>query len=623
MPAETMPLSTPASAASTSQTSSVKTPAKANAGDLTVEQIIEAARSAPLRARSRGAWFVSLLTAGLLWASFTPLDFGPLAWIALVPLLLLVRIPERTRLMYFALYMGGLAFFVPTLQWMRLGDPSMYIAWTALSLYLAMYFPVCIWLARVGVHRLKMPLALAVPVAWVGLEYLRAHLMTGFSWYYLGHTQYRFVELIQISDVTGAYGVSFLVAMSAAAMAGLVPASVFARLRLLPPEGVAAAPLATSQRPFVPVLVTTLMFAAVLGYGFLRRSQAEFEAGPRVGIVQGNFTTSLKHDPNEAENIFDKHYRLTGAAVKLGHRPDLIVWPESMYRSPVLIADESLSDEELPGKNPEIWREHKAETFLKDLSEQAGTSLIIGVDTFIADQAGVKHYNSAVFVPEGQGITGRYDKMHRVIFGEYIPLRETIPWLRKLTPFSDGFGIAAGESAALFELGEHRFAPVICYEDTVPHLVRGIVKAAKSSEQPVDCLVNLTNDGWFHGSSELDQHLITAQFRAVECRMPLVRAVNTGISAFIDGDGVVIEPDVFFDGDGGGRDSIRDPDTGKYHKQLNAVLVHDIPLDHRESLYVQYGDWFAATCGLGAVVFLLGGLWPLRRSRSADWTPPA
>jgi apolipoprotein N-acyltransferase len=203
--------------------------------------------------------------------------------------------------------------------------------------------------------------------------------------------------------------------------------------------------------------------------------------------------------------------------------------------------------------------------------------------------------------------------MHRVIFGEYIPLRETIPWLRKLTPFSDNFGIAKGEKAVLFQLDEYRFAPVICYEDTVPHLVRGIVKSAKASGQPVDCLVNLTNDGWFHGSSELDQHLITAQFRAVECRTPVVRAVNTGISAFIDGDGVVLEPRVFFDGDGQGRDSLRDPDTGKYHKQLNAALVHDIPLDQRQSLYVQTGDWFAASCGLGAVVFLVGGLWPNRR----------
>ena len=103
-----------------------------------------------------------------------------------------------------------------------------------------------------------------------------------------------------------------------------------------------------------------------------------------------------------------------------------------------------------------LWREKKSAQRLEALSDQAGASLIIGVDTVIAEPGRMRHYNSAAFVEHGRGLAGRYDKMHRVIFGEYIPLRETIPWLRKLTPFSDGFGIAAGEQAAIFELGNHR-----------------------------------------------------------------------------------------------------------------------------------------------------------------------
>ena len=120
--------------------------------------------------------------------------------------------------------------------------------------------------------------------------------------------------------------------------------------------------------------------------------------------------------------------------------------------------------------------------------------------------------------------------------------------------------------------------------------------------KPIDVLVNLTNDGWFHGSSELDQHLITAAFRAVECRIPMVRAVNTGISAVIDGDGAIREPEVFIDGDARKnpdkppRTTARDPKTGAWYKQLNAALVHTVPLDSRKSLYVKYGDWFAMLC---------------------------
>ncbi|MCA9068518.1 MAG: apolipoprotein N-acyltransferase [Planctomycetaceae bacterium] len=626
MPTEIMSPSSPTTPHSTPNVSSQASSPKTSTEDLTVEQIIEAARSTAKRAPSRGAWSVSLGIGALLWASFAPLDFGPLAWVALVPLLLLIRIPERTNWMYVATYGGGLTFFVPVLQWMRLGDPAMYVAWCALALYCAMYFPAFVWLSRVAVHRLSVPFVLAVPVTWVALEFVRAHLMTGFAWYFLGHTQYRFVELIQISDVTGAYGVSFLLAMCAAALAGLVPLSAFDRLRLLPPEGTQTAKFHSNQRAFVSVVAAVLVFSAVLTYGFVRRSQADFQPGPRVALVQGNFPTSLKHDPKEAGKIFNRHYRLTGKAVKLGHKPDLIIWPETMYRSPLLVVDDNLPAKQLrdlaPGVPIERWRAREVQEGLKALSEQAGASLIIGLDSAVASHDGLRHYNSAAFVQESVGMTARYDKMHRVPFGEYIPLREQIPWLQSLTPFSEGFGIAAGTKASVFPLGKHGVAPVICYEDTVPHLVRGIVNSAEQSHHPVHCLVNLSNDGWFHGSSELDQHLITAQFRAVECRVPIVRAVNTGISAFVDGDGVVVEPDVYFDGDNQGRESMRDSETGAYHKQLNAVLVHNIPIDHRQSLYVKYGDLFGGGCTFAGTFFLIVGFWPSRRKKLADWKPP-
>ena len=124
------------------------------------------------------------------------------------------------------------------------------------------------------------------------------------------------------------------------------------------------------------------------------------------------------------------------------------------------------------------------------------------------------------------------------------------------------------------------------------------------------------NDGWFHGSSELDQHLITSAFRAVECRTPLVRAVNTGISAYIGGDGVVLEPEVLIDADKRDRDAMRDPQTGRWYKQRNAAMVHPVPLDNRSSLYVKWGDWFASLCGLGVVLLIAGSLLPHGRQPS-------
>ncbi len=189
----------------------------------TPQEIITSARNAP--AGPWGALLATGLSAVLLWAAFTPVDYGPLAWIALIPLFALLRVERPMRRMSAAVYVGGLGFWLATLQWMRLGDPTMYVAWIALAVYLALYFPVFVALARVAVWRLKVPVALAAPVVWVGLELLRGYLLTGFSWYYLAHTQYRWIELIQISDVVGAYGVSFLIALVSGCAAELLPVS--------------------------------------------------------------------------------------------------------------------------------------------------------------------------------------------------------------------------------------------------------------------------------------------------------------------------------------------------------------------------------------------------------------
>lgn len=591
--------------------------------DPAVQRIIATARQVSHRVPARGAWLLGGTTALLLWASFTPLDWGPLGWLALVPLIQLVRIPHPSRWMYRAVYLTGLGFWLVTFQWMRLGDPTMVPAWGALAIYLAVYFPVFVLLCRTAVQRFSLPLTLTVPVVWVGLEFVRAYLVTGCSWYYLGHTQHRWIELIQISDLVGAYGVSFVVALAAASLAGLVPLPLLKKLRLLSDDvSDHAGREANRSGPIIAVAVSLLVFVAVLGYGYVRRSQADFHDGPRIALIQGNFTTAIKHDPGESQRIFDEHYRLTGLAVR--EQPDLIVWPETMYRSPLLSAEPDLSEDDLrslaPRIDPRLWRESGVPRALSRLSRQTGAALLLGIDTgTLSAKAGFRRYNSAAFVRPETGFVGRYDKIHRVLFGEYIPLKDEFPWLAKLTPFPDDFGIAAGNHAVVFDLKQWRIAPIICFEDTVPHLVREIVKTAADNAdgKPVDCLVNLTNDGWFHGSSELDQHLITAAFRSVETRTPMVRAVNTGISAVIDGDGVVVEPDVFFDGDGKGRTAMRDQVTGRWNKGLNAVLVDNVPLDDRRSLYVAGGDWFAGTCGF-LCLFLLAGSFRFRRRTLAE-----
>ena len=632
-------------------------PRTARRSEPSVKEIIAAARSQP--APALGGLILSGVSAVLLFASFTPLDWSPLAWLAIAPLCVLIQLERAPKRLWLTTWAGGLLFWLPTLQWLRLGHESMYVAWFALAFYLSAYWWAFVGLSRAAVHRCGLPMVVAVPLVWTGLEFCRAHLMTGFAWYQLGHSQYRWIELIQISDLLGAYGVSAVVAMSNAVLAGLVPQSWLSRLRLIAPiqlpselrhlspptvadETSAADSRGLFRRQLVSVAAGLLVMAAVLGYGYVRRGQAEFTAGPRVALIQGNFESSVKHDPAEFGQMYRTHELLTGYAVP--YKPDLIIWPETMFRWPLSDADPNLSENDLRRLAPMIpvehWRDSYVRKALHEMSQKTGANLVIGLDRFSVNEQGLKHFNSAAFVTPDRGVADTYDKLHRVIFGEYVPLKESLPWLKAFSPLPDDFGISAGASPAAFRCGSWQVAPIICFEDTVPHLVRDVVRGT-STEKRLDCLLNLTNDGWFHGSSELNQHLITAAFRAVECRTPLVRAVNTGISAVIDGDGVIREPETLIDGDATWnkqreqlqqtkharsdrrvplsmfdpvRSTLTDPATGRWRKSMNAAVIDTVPLDNRRSWYVASGDWFAGTCSAACGLFFVVGLIPRRRA---------
>lgn len=601
--------------------------------DRSPQQIIAGARVSQAKNYGRPPmWPAAAGIAGgslLLWASFPPWNFSPLAWVALVPLVMMVRLRDLPRRHGLAAWLGGLVFYLPALQWLRLGDPTMYLAWFALSIYLACLFPLFVGLCRLATRRWSVPLVVSAPVVWVGLEYARAHLFTGFSWYYLGHSQYRWLELIQISDLTGAYGVSLVMMAATAALAAALPEAWFVRLRLIDPnpeESLArtfpAAPVPkVTPASYRPAIGVGLLLAATLSYGVVRRQQADFQPGPRVALIQGNFLASLRVPPEDYGRQHLTHMRLTALAVR--EQPDVIVWPEAMFRWPLTSSPAGLSNEELqrlaPRVPPEFWRDTSVRETLVAEAQKSGAALIYGIEWIdLQPNEGIRQSNSAVFVTPGAGMSGRYDKMHLVPFGEYLPLKQVFPWLQRLTPYPPDFGLHAGAAAAVFEHREWRMMPLICFEDTVPHLVRRIVAAGSGSEtgKSVDLLVNLSNDGWFHGSSGLDQHLISAAFRAVECRTPMVRAVNTGISAIIDGDGAIRDPEVFLDGDQQGR-AFRDPQTGRWNRQLNAALVSTVPLDGRRSMYVRFGDWFAGGCLALTLFVALSGCLPRRQLTSA------
>lgn len=572
---------------------------------------------APGTGSIRSVFLVALASACLLWLAFTPVELALVAWLALVPLLQLCRLQSLPRWSFAAIWLAGFLGGIATLQWMRLGHPAMYLALVALAAWVGLFFPVFVLLTR-RVVRGGLPLWLAGPIVWTALEYARAHLLTGFSWYYLGHSQYRWTSLIQIADITGAYGVSFIVALVAATLAMQIPSRLLQKIQL----DVGSAADCVSR---LPLLATPLVVLTVLVYGAWRQTPpADFPAGPVVSLIQGNFTPELKHDSTLTLTRFRVHNTLMQNAIPL--QPDFVVWPETMFPWAERTVADGVSDDDILARIPlDVLREYGNEASLlvepfrndevqKSLTGHAqgvGAALVIGLEAIVAEKTGTKIYNSASFVRPDLGYVARYDKIHRVIFGEYIPLRDLFPWLSELTPFGAGFGINAGSDVQLFQYGRWNAAPLICFEDTVPHLVRRMADQKSPEGLPTDLLINLTNDAWFRGSSELDQHLITAAFRCVENRIPMVRAVNGGISAFIDGNGRIREPDrilrmeeplqsapVFTE-----LKSMRDPQTGRWHRQFSGIISGQVPLDPRTSLYTRFGDVFAGLCLLMTLLF--------------------
>ena len=554
--------------------------------------------------------FTALSSAILFWASFPPLDLHVLAWIAPLGWLLLVRITSTPRYFYRVLYLAGLAFWLPAIQWLRLGHETMYSAWLALSVYLAIYPPLFVLLCRLCIHQGKLPFLIVAPVVWVSLEYARAHIMGGFPWYFLAHTQYPFESLIQIADLTGSYGISFSILLVTTLLTDLVPD------HWLSGHGLVLSPGLITRHSRRRLIVTVVLIAAsqlaVLGYGIIRVRQGPFSPGPKVALLQGNIPQTVKMAPESPWDIFQTYQRLSLSAAE--EKPDLIIWPESMFRFPLIQVHPDLNDQTLLSHFPENTDPQTLRSLIKDipalltrLAQQCGTDLLIGLETIEIKDGKKETYNSAVRVTPEKGLVSRYDKRHLVPFGEYLPFARYLPWLLELTPFHAGYGFDAGKTLDFLELKGFSFSILICYEDTVPHLVRTLLNDAPSlspaqiqSIKPLDFLVNITNDGWFHDSSELQQHLITSAFRAVESRTPLVRAANTGITAVINGNGKILDQTI-----------VRDPSTRKI-TEVEGLTVAHIPLDTRTSHYVTWGDWFSGTCLLATV---FSSIWSFSRQK--------
>lgn len=487
---------------------------------------------------------LAVLTGVGLYLSFPPAAFWPVGFLALVPLLIaLERAGPRSA--FWLGTLAGMVFYPLNLSWATHAMAAYGgLSWglslfllLLLSFYLALYlgvFSACwTWLRpALGVGRILLAGSL-----WVALEFARTYLLTGFPWAFLAYTQSQALPLIQIASVTGMYGVSFLVVLVNAAIAFALQHS--------------------GRAAFAPTLAVSLALVVSLGYGAGALLLPEPSGSLRVAVLQGNIDQGVKWDPAFRRATLDTYERLTWEAARRG--ADLVVWPEAAV--------------------PFLLRlEPEARARMARLASETKRFLLVGSP----DLDGGRFYNSAFLLAQDGGLVQRYDKIHLVPFGEYVPLRPLMGFVEKLAQGAIG-DFSPGREPTVFRLPGGRFGVTISYEVYFPAEVRRLFRNGAGF------LVNITNDAWYGRSAAPVQHLAMAVFRAVEHGAYLVRSANTGVSAIVDPRGRVRERSVIF---------------------TEAVLVGKIQGEGGGTIYTRVGDLFAwlATAGSAGA-----GLWRWRQ----------
>jgi apolipoprotein N-acyltransferase len=432
------------------------------------------------------------------------------------------------------------------------------------ALLISAYMGVYVSLAAVFAYRVRRRFGIAglwvFPVAWVCLEYGRSVLFSGFPWLLLGYSLSEHNLLRQAADIAGVYGLGFLLALANVCLyMAVAKAAIGARRSILPHLAGAVA-----------VAAFLLLYGAV---GKVPESPGIPGEIVRAGIVQGNVDQTVKWNPDHQKETLRIYRGMTKEAVQNGS--EVVVWPETA--APFFY-----------GWEPEM------SAVVDAVAAENRVPLIFGAPWFDPSEGG-RYYNS-VFLLGARGIAeGRYDKRHLVPFGEYIPLRRLLFFLRKLTAGEEDF--SEGKGPALFPVHGQPAGATVCYEAIFPGVVRESVRGGAR------WLVNVTNDAWFGDTVAPHQHLAMARMRSVEFRRPLVRAANSGISAIIDARGKVLVK------------------LGLFRK---GIIVADILPRTDETLYAKTGDIFAISCIIITILFLIipgrrthGNRSPVRKSRPA------
>jgi len=497
---------------------------------------------------------VSFICGLALSFAFPGRDISFLAWFSIAPFLFLVAESPRSDA-FTAGVLFGLPYFFGTQYWIyysinhygHLNLPASVAVVFLLCLYESLYTGIFALVLNYVSKRTALPLVLTASTLWVCLEYARGFILTGFPWSLLGYSQYRSLPLIQIADITGIYGISFIVIAANAVLADFM--LLERRRRHIP------------LYPTVPVwlgTVSVIIIAVVtISYGYHRLGEKMPSRPVRISIIQGNIDQDMKWDRQYQDSVLSTYMEMSKIVSR--QKPDLIVWPETAL--PFIFGHD---------------REHTGR--LMAFQKENGVPLLTGTIRAREHKDGSRVYsNSAVLMDSYGKVMYSYDKIHLVPFGEYVPLKNALFFVNRLVEGAVG-DYVPGRAYTSAKTSFGTFSTVICYELIFPSLVRNFFLKGG------DFIVTITNDAWFGSTIGPVQHFYTSVFRAVENRKPVVRAANTGISGFVDSRGRVIKK------------------TGLFEK---TAVTAEIDRDGRVTFYTRYGDIFVYLCLVSITVILL------------------
>ena len=491
-----------------------------------------------------------VLSGCLLVLAFPNHNFGWIAWVALVPLLVVIS-GKGTWVGLLMSYLCGAVFFLGVFDWILQISGYRIIHHGILDIYLGAYFGAWGLAYTFIAKRLGVVSALfASPFIWISLEFIRSNFsFLALPWALLAHTQYQYPTIIQIASFSGIYGISFLIVTVNSAIAAIV-LFLMHRCKGIPSPSCA---MISWKAVVLIVSIAALSFTLDLVYGHTVLARPNLGDSITVSVVQGNIDQGTKWDRKYGKFIMQTYDELTHMAAK--DRPDLIVWPETA--TPLAISrDPNLHDR------------------IKRISQSTGIPILLGSaqhQKFTqGDSKHIDYMNSAYLIsPDSNAKDQRYDKIHLLPFGEYLPMEGIVPWsflgirhIRSFTP---------GKDFNVFEGPTSQFGVTICWENIFPNFVSEFAKKG------AQFIVNITNEAWFGKTSAPYQFVAMSVFRAVENRVSVVRCANTGVSCFIYPNGKII---------------------GKVQKNNKDIFVKGfstktIPLSEEKTFYTIYGDIFA------------------------------